>query len=233
MVFGFLRRGKGDPVTVPATSIAHAGWGYKLSKHFEVWRKRWMILLKNGTLLSFEDEVWTPGPTGRANEEEQVELGIPTERFLVRALQESVALGRRAQNGAEDPDEGVLHLYVDYPSTRNRLKRKMPLLRGEGGDGLEAPSSTRRRFVCIDADSVVEKLHWKDALREVLRKLPQISVEDVIVNRLESREQLTGCDPTERSSEKVRNHEDGSVSDADTTTDDLKGWSAGLYHQRR
>lgn len=240
MVFGMPRKSKGGPVTVAADSVAHAGWGYKQSKHFEIWRKRWMVLLKNGTLLTFEDEVAMPiqRAPGRSADEEQnapAELGIPTERFVVRALQESAALGRRNGRTTEDTEE-VLHLYVDYLSTRDRWKRRMMIW---DDDEQEERPPTRRRFICLDADTTLEKLNWKDALREVLRKLPQMSAEDIVQNRLESRDLLLpDAEPqgthSFRPSEKARHHEEGCVSDADTNeANDLKGWSAGLYHQQR
>lgn len=79
----------------------------------------------------------------------------------------------------------------------------------------------------VDAD-LVEKLRWKAALREVLRKLPQMSAEDVQEKQLEP-----PWNDTPRSNDAAqeapnRLHRANSEGDLD----DLKGWAADLYQRR-
>lgn len=242
MARNVFRRDRGGPVSVPRDAIAHHGWVYKQSKHLEVWRHRWIVLLKNGTMFTFENEA------AGLDEDAQwpVTLGVPTERFVVRALAASKPL--RRERWDPESEEDMLRLYIDYPSTRNRLRRRLP-----GRGNTELPS-TRRRFIYLDAE-MVPKLRWKAALREVLKKLPHLSAEDVSENNLEAvvAEGAEAPGTTTRSSGKVvarpgRHHghfgyreKSGYASDTgmgaagnsyDDDGDDLKGWASDSYQRR-
>ena len=64
-----LRENVGS-ISVYPDNVAHAGWVYKQSKYLKFWRKRWMVLLTNGTALTFESESYLAPKSDAAREAE-------------------------------------------------------------------------------------------------------------------------------------------------------------------
>jgi len=159
---------------------AHVGWVKKQSKHLGVWRQRWMVLLRDGTMLFFPQDLEqasqglvTGGDAGamdllRSDPTAIQRLGMPSEKFKVRGMVDTTDVAKSPRlHQAAGNDE--IKLYVEYPSTRDAIKKKF-------GSKI---SGERARFVSIDAD-LTDKIKWKMAIREALKLVVGATVRSLV-----------------------------------------------------
>mmetsp|Transcript_64967 Transcript_64967/g.145946 ORF Transcript_64967/g.145946 Transcript_64967/m.145946 type:complete len:191 (-) Transcript_64967:16-588(-) len=125
-------------------SVASAGWVWKRSRHFRLWRRRWLILTWEGELLSFEDDSQSGGAT---------------ERFLLRDQSEPPNLAH----------SGAILLEVDSVCKLDATLRRLGLRWGAA----HHDPVVRTVALSIDAGPSANA-QWCDMLRQVLRSKPTV-----------------------------------------------------------